>query len=158
MYFEYLPSGISIGINDDIESRLVSLAKIPTVMAIYRLISEGKLKKDTQLTIRPQDINRDFGSAWQKGAGSQMTVQEAINLTLTESDNTTHNMLLGVLPRGDLDRVYNSLDIPLHTEEQHPVISPKNYSSILHSLFLSSYLPEQYSNEIIAILTKSKFR
>jgi beta-lactamase class A len=37
------------------------------------------------------------------------------------------------------------------------VITPKGYSSILRSLYLSSYLTENSSNEILEILTQTAF-
>src|SRR4051812_43641694 len=40
LYFEYLPSGVSIGVNDKQEFILVSLLKVPVVMAVYRNVEQ----------------------------------------------------------------------------------------------------------------------
>jgi beta-lactamase class A len=61
------------------------------------------------------------------------------------------------LPEGAIDRVFDALDIPKHREGEYSVISPKNYSSILRSLYLSSYLRREDSNGILDILTQTKF-
>ena len=66
-------------------------------------------------------------------------------------------MLLDALPKNALDDVADYLDIPKEKQENFIVISPKNYSSILRSLYLSSYLQESSSSEIIDILTKTTF-
>lgn len=39
IYFEFLPSGNSIGINEKDQYRVSSLAKVPNVMGIYKKIS-----------------------------------------------------------------------------------------------------------------------
>ena len=157
VYFEYLPSGISIGVNDKLEARLASLIKIPVVMAVYRQIEEGKLTKGQILTVGNNDINKLFGDLWKRGAGSQITVEEAVRLSLADSDNTATRTLVSALPQGAIDDVFDSLDIPKDKTGDLPVISPKNYSSILRALYLSSYLTKQNSNEIIEILTGTKF-
>lgn len=156
-YFEYFPSGISIGVNDQEEARLVSLAKVPTVMAVYRQINLGNLQPEQLLIVSKGDINKEFGDLWKRGEGAQITLEEAIALALTDSDNTAHNLLLRVVSPSDIKAVYDSLDIQLGQENGLPLATPKGYSSILRSLYLSSYLPRQYSNEILEILTRTKF-
>lgn len=157
-YFEYLPSGISIGVNDQEEVRLVSLAKVPTIMAVYRQINLENLKPEQILKVSREDINKDSGDLWKRGEGVQITLEEAINLTLTESDNTAHNLLLRLIQPEDINAVYDSLDIQVRQEDGFPVVTPKSYSSILRSLYLSSYLSQQYSNEILELLTQTKFK
>ncbi len=156
-YFEYLPSGTSIGVNDQMEIRIASLIKVPIVMAVYKEIEQGNLSKDGQLTLSKNDINKDFGNLWERGEGAKIEVDEAVDLALTKSDNTAARVLNSNLPEGAVDRVYDSLDIPKNFKDDHPIISPKNYTSILRSLYLSSYLTRDSSNEILDKLTKTEF-
>lgn len=158
VYFEYLPSGTSIGVNNDIEVRLASLIKIPVVMAIYKQIERGNLKKDQTLTIREEDIDKLFGNLWKKGSGAKISVEEAVRISLVESDNTATKTLASALPERALDDIFDNLDIPKDTQGTLFVISPKNYSSILRSLYLSSYLTKDHSNEILEILTQTNFK
>lgn len=157
VYFEYLPSGTSIGVNDKMEVRLASLIKIPVIMAVYKQIEAGKLKKDQVLTIGESDINKLFGDLWKRGAGAKVTVEELVKLSLIDSDNTATRTLVSSLPRGAIDDVFDSLDIPKDKAGNLPIISPKNYSSILRALYLSSYLKKQDSNEILEVLTTTQF-
>lgn len=157
VYFEYLPSGSSIGINDMEEIRLASLSKVPTAMEIYKEITRNALREDQLLTVEKKYIDKQFGSLWEKGAGYKIRLEEAVKLSLTESDNTAHNLLLSLLTKKNIDEVYDSLDIPRNVVNDFPSISPKNYSSILRSLYLSSYIPEKYSNKILAILTETQY-
>lgn len=157
VYFEYLPSGVSIGVNDTVEVNLASLLKVPVVMAVYKQIESGKIKKSNVIEIKEEHLDQRFGEGWKMGEGTKLTVEHAITLALTESDNTASNVLLSSLPDGAIDDVFDSLDIPKDTKGSFHFISPKSYSSILRSLYLSSYLSNVFSNEIITLLTKTKF-
>lgn len=157
VYFEYLPSGTSIGVNDGLETHLASLMKIPLMMGIYKQLERGELKKDTVLTIKQEHLDERFGALWQRGEGTTLTVEEAVRLTLVESDNTSSNVLLAKLLPTDIDRVFDSLDVPKRKEGKFHILSPKSYASILRSLYLSSYLTQASSNEILDILTKTAF-
>ena len=157
VYFEYLPSGTSIGVNENLEFQLASLIKIPVVMGIYKLIEEGALKRSDTITLTKEAIDKRYGSLWQKGEGYQIKVLDAIIYSLAESDNTASNLLLLKSPQA-INAVFDSLDIPIDIEEGSLIISPKNYSSIFRSLYLSSYLDHQESNEILEILTQTAFK
>lgn len=156
IYFEYLPSGVSIGINEKDTFVLASLLKVPLVMAVYKQIEKGALKPDDILTIQEKNLDTKFGDLWKRGIGAKVTVQEAIRLALIDSDNTAKSLLFTTLPQGRLEDVFDYLDIPKEFGEI-PVVTPKNYSSILRSLYLSSYLPKKDSNEILELLTQTKF-
>lgn len=157
VYFEYLPSGTSIGVNEKMEVRLASLIKIPVVMAVYKQIERGRINKNQLLTVSEMDINKDFGDLWKRGIGTKITVDEAVRLSLIDSDNTATRTLVSALPKGVIDEVFDSLDIPKNTNNGLPVISPKNYTSILRSLYLSSFLTKKDSNEILAFLAETHF-
>lgn len=47
VYFEYLPSGISIGVNDREEVQLASLSKVPLAMAILKKVEKKKFHLKT---------------------------------------------------------------------------------------------------------------
>lgn len=157
VYFEYLPSGTSIGVNDQMEVRLASLIKVPTVMAVYKDIEAGNLSLNTAVTMQKEDIDQRFGNLWRRGVGTRLTIRETININLVESDNTATRILVRHLSEGAIDAVFDSLDLPKERENGAAVISPKSYASILRSLYLSSYLDRQHSNEILDILTRTNF-
>lgn len=160
VYFEYLPSGISIGVNEKEEIPLASLVKIPTVMKIYELIRDGVIKKTDTITLTEQMLDNTFGDLWKKGIGYEISVEEAINMTLTQSDNTAHNALLKFLDSSVDLAVYNTLDIRLMKEENGqyaPYGSAKSMTSVFKNLYFSSYLQPEESSEILEKLTKSTF-
>jgi len=67
LYFEYLPSGTSIGINEKNEVRLSSLSKIPTAMAIYAKIKAGALSKDQEIIIEENLLTQNLALFGKKG-------------------------------------------------------------------------------------------
>jgi len=155
VYFEYLPSGISIGVNEKEEFFPASLLKVPIAMAVYKNIEERKIHKNTVIAIKPAYIDASSGEIWKAGAGATITVDTAIRETLIASDNTAKNALLSVLSKEDIEFVFDSLDIDKASYENNTFITAKNYASVLRSLYLSSYLTKEHSNEILQILTNS---
>lgn len=158
VYFEYLPSGVSIGVNEKENFILASLLKVPLAMAAHQQMEAKKLSREQLLTIVREDLDDNFGTLWKRGVGGQASVEEAIRLMLTESDNTAKNTLFRALPDGAVEDVFNALDIPRERPETQVVVTPKNYSSVLRSLYLSSYVPQETSNEILRLLTQTIFR
>ncbi len=156
-YFEYLPSGTSIGVNDKEEIKLVSLSKVPLVMSIFKKIEKGKMSLSDILTVKKEHLDERFGNLWKKGEGTKLSVEELIKLALVESDNTAYNVLFDQLTPQEVNGVYEGLDIQISKEGEHMLVSPKSYSSILRSLYLSSFLSEENSNRILEILTKTAF-
>jgi beta-lactamase class A len=158
LYFEYLPSGVSVGVNEKIETKIVSLIKIPVVMGIYKEIERGNLDKDQYLTITEQNIDKRYGNLWERGVGTKITLIDTIRYALIYSDNTASVMLGELLPSSTFDEVMNNLEI-ISTEEADGqlIISPKSFSSVLKSLYLSSYLEKEHSQEILQILTETIF-
>lgn len=155
-YFEYLPSGTSIGVNEKNQFIPASLIKVPIVMAVYKKIELGKLHRNDFITMEERYKDPTSGSMWERENGSQIAVKDAIDKTLDESDNTAKNILLSLLNRDEISFVFDSLDLDIGSKtEQESVISPKNYASILRSLYLSSYLNRESSNEILEILSQA---
>lgn len=157
VYFEYLPSGTSVGVNEKDTFVTASLLKVPFIMGVYKRIEQGAIRKDDVITVSEQDIDPYFGSLWKKGAGTKLTVKEAIDLALRESDNTAVRALDSTLSQDLVHEVYDALDIPGDLTVELPVVSPKNYSSVLRCLYLSCYLSADTSQEILDTMTHSIF-
>lgn len=159
IYFEYLPSGTSIGINDREEIKLASLSKVPLVMSIYKKIEKGQMSQNDILVIKKEHLDQQFGNLWEKGEGTNLSVEELVKLSLIESDNTAYNVLFDQLTAREINEVYDGLDIQVtqDSEGNRTLASPKSYSSIFRSLYLSSFLSEENSSHILEILTQSLF-
>ncbi len=157
VYFEYLPSGISIGVNDREEFKLASLSKVPLVMSVLKKIEKKQMSLDDIVAIKKENMDEKFGDLWKRGEGTKMSIRELIEEALINSDNTAYYTLFSLLTAEEVVDVYYNLEIEVSSKETDPVVSPKSYSSIFRSLYLSSYLSEENSSYILDILTRTSF-
>lgn len=158
LYFEYLPSGTSIGINEKTEYFSASLIKVPVVMAYFRQKEESGLNIDqTTVQIQENEIDKEYGTLWKRGAGAKIEFQEAVKLALTESDNTALLVIANNVQQQYFEDVYQGLDIDYQEKDQRVMITPKQYSSILKALYLSSVLSKESSQAILTMMTKTNF-
>jgi beta-lactamase class A len=157
IYFEYLPSGISIGVNEKEEVPIASLSKVPIAMSIMKKVEQGTIALTDILTIEKKHLDSKFGTLWKKGEGATFSVEELVTFSLVESDNTANDLLFSQLTPTEINAVYENFDIDVNTKDTIQKISPKSYSSIFRSLFLSSFLSEEHSSYILDILTRTAF-
>ena len=157
IYFEYLPTGVSIGINATEEFHQASLFKLPVVMAYFNQMENLKKYDDPVVTLQQKDLDQEFGDLWKRGAGYRIKISDAIKLALTESDNTAIKLIVPRITEQNFNEVYSSLDIDLQTDKEGAIITTKGYSSILKALYFSSVLEEKNSQYILDLLTKTKF-
>lgn len=157
LYFEYLPTGSSVGHNSDKEMKLASLSKVPVVMAVYNEMEQGKIKPGQMIAIRQEHLSDEFGSLYKRGAGSTVSLEEAVSLALRESDNTAANALASLLQGNAFEDVFDQFDLPKKVVDTYPVLTPKSYSSMLRSLYLSTYINKEHSSHVLSELAKSVF-
>ena len=157
LYFEYLPTGTSIGINEKEEFFAASLFKLPVVMAYLHQKERLKKEDDPVVTIAPNQLDDRFGDLWTKGAGYKIGLGEAVKLALTQSDNTAARLLGPFIDEKDFSEIYEGLDIDLRLSDKGAVLTTKNYSSILKALYFSAVLSKEHSQQILEYLNESKF-
>src|SRR5664279_2502294 len=78
LYFEYLPTGTTIGINENSEFTAASLLKVPVVMAYYYKKERLGLTDDPIVTIKKSELNSQFGDLYKRGAGAQINLGDAV--------------------------------------------------------------------------------
>ncbi len=157
IYFEYLPTGTSIGVNEKQEFHAASLFKVPVIMAYYKQRERMHMTNDPVLEIKEEHLDNEFGTLYQKGAGHKIKMSEAIRLSLEESDNTAAKMIASGVQEADFNEVYNGVDIDLLADQNGAILTPKNYSSILKALYFSAVLEKESSSAILNYLANSKF-
>lgn len=161
LYFEYLPSGISIHINEENTSIAASLMKVPIVMTLYKQASEGKIDLDKKVALKEEWLNSEYGSLYKKGEGYELTIREAAKLTLRDSDNTAILLIydqIGPDAVNDSGGVVNFLDLEYDlTSDERVMIGAQSYSSILKCLYLACYNSKEDSQEILQYLTESTY-
>lgn len=161
VYYEYLPSGVSININEKNESVAASLMKLPIVMNLYKAAELGKVKLDDKVTLRQEWLNSDYGDLYKKGAGYELTIREAAALTLRNSDNTALMAIWDSVSKANLDKSDQALyylDVDYNVlKDESVLIGARSYSSILKCLYLSCFNSKDHSNEILHELSGSSF-
>lgn len=156
-YFEYLPTGTSVGVNEKEEFYAASLFKLPVIMSYFRQQERLKERSDPVLTIQEEDIDKEFGDLWKKGTGYKLKMSEAIKLAISDSDNTAIRLVVPQITENDFEHVYQALDIDLRRDNDGARLTTKGYASILKALYFSSVLEKEDSQEILDLLTKTKF-
>lgn len=156
-YFEYLPTGSSLGVNEKLEFKSASLIKLPIVMAYYNHEERAGLESDPVVTIEPRHIDVGFGDLGKNGLGKTIRLSDAIRLMLTESDNTAGKIVTDYVTREDFEDVYEGVDIDLQKQDNQTILTTKQYASILKALYFSSVLNEDHSQKILKLLTETKF-
>jgi beta-lactamase class A len=158
IYFEYLPTGTSVGVNDRIEFYTASLIKVPVAMAYYHHQKSNGITEHPMLTIQEHNFGKAFGNLWKRGAGTKISADETIKIMLTESDNTAYSMLVDYIDPEDMQYVFDGLDLPAKSGERNQIImNVKSYSSILKALYFSAIVSKDNSQHILELLTKTKF-
>lgn len=156
-YFEYLPDGTSIRNGADQELIAASLIKVPLVMNLYKAAELGRINLDQTVTITEGELDNAYGDLYKQGAGTKITLRQAVEKILRDSDNTaTHvvfDRMQGVLKYDEESLA--RLDVDQNLENGQAVINARSYASVLKGLYFSSYLEKEDSQQILDYLTQS---
>lgn len=155
LYFDYIPTSTTIGINQRESFSLASLLKIPVAIAVYDKIADKTLNLSDTITLTSDMLNTHYGTLWKKGAGTVLTVEEALQYLLKESDNTASEALMSRVSSEEMGRVFIEFDMPTLREEDRLVVTPKGYTSILRSLYFSTHLEPEHSEKILETMVGS---
>lgn len=172
IYFDYLNNGSWVGLNERDQFAAASLVKVPLAMAIYRAVETDKLSLDQKYILDELDLDGNFGDLYKKGAGVEFSVEELIDVMLSQSDNTARAALYSILRKvGEEDPLY-AIYTTLGWEVEPAAILPGadqveglNYNKInlklLSNMFLAlynaSYLSLEHSEKILEFLSDTPF-
>lgn len=161
LYFEYLPTGTSIRVGRDERRVAASLIKLPFAMETYYAKEKGLIDFNTEYTLSDEMLDTEFGDLYKRGAGTQLTLKEALEIMLKDSDNTALNLVAkaveGVVQPEE--GPFNFLDADFVQNDDLTVsLTPRAYSSFLKCLYFSCYLDKSDSQEILHLLTESHLR
>jgi beta-lactamase class A len=162
-YFEYLPDGINIRNGQDNVSQAASLMKVPVVMDLYKLAEQGQLSLSSTVSVEPVDIDPDptWGNPTHLKIGNSITLQQAAQITLKYSDNTTLNLIKGRIDPliDDTSDAIRNLDISYTVtgpaSDEQVSISAQSYSSVLKCLYFACFNTPQDSSQILGLLIGS---
>ncbi|MFZ2154359.1 MAG: serine hydrolase [Candidatus Moraniibacteriota bacterium] len=155
IYFEFLNTGANIAVNKDMAIWPASLMKIPIAMAVMKKIEDGKWQLNSEMILYQEDRDERFGEMYKKPVGGRFTVEELLREMLIKSDNTARGILIRNLDTGDIEEVLNHLGIEdiYNTENE---ITGKKYSIFWRSLYNSSFLSEEHSQQLVEMMAHSE--
>ncbi|MCU0678137.1 MAG: class A beta-lactamase-related serine hydrolase [Candidatus Pacebacteria bacterium] len=164
LYFEYLPTGANIVVNNDRAMWPASLIKIPVAMAALKKVERGEWKLTNELVILDEDKDASFGSLYEQPTGTTMTIEALLRATLIDSDNTAHFVLLRNLSANELEDAFFHLGLEevLEKLKSNPTadaednrMTAKTYSVFFRSLYNATYLSAPYAELFLTFLLES---
>jgi beta-lactamase class A len=93
IYIKSLDTGEEIAINADKSMDTMSAIKIPLLVDAYRLIDAGKINPADRFTMKTADKRFGTGVLRTLNDGLSLTVHDAIELMIIQSDNTGTDMM-----------------------------------------------------------------
>lgn len=160
LYFEYLPTGTSVRVNPETRYRAASLIKLPVAMELFKVKEQGKISLDNKIQLKQEWLNDGYGELYKKGVGYELTLNDAVQILLRESDNTALRAILDTTTPAlsDDDRALSALDIELKVSQDGAIdIGTRSYASFLKCLYFACYNNLEDSQKILELLTETSF-
>ena len=88
-----------------------SLIKLPVMVAYYQMIHEGKLDPKSTVILTAADKKTGSGVLERLDNGATITLQDAVNLMITLSDNTATNLVLDRMGTSHAERLAQVNDL-----------------------------------------------
>jgi beta-lactamase class A len=92
-----LDTGETLLVDADTRFPTASVIKLAVMAEVYQQIAEGRLKRDTTLSLADDMKVGGSGVLGRLHAGTPLTVPDLLALMITVSDNTATNMLIGLV-------------------------------------------------------------
>ena len=159
VYLESLSKQNAVIVGDTGQHNTKSLMKLPLVMSLYKADELGLLQLSKTIELTSDEIDRDYGDLWKKGAGHKLTLQEAAKLALQDSDNTAMNAINdhvnAAMPRSE--RAYNAMDLDMRVEHGDAFMTTEAYATVFRCLHASCYNDKQDSKQILELMEHTSF-
>jgi len=100
-----LATGETVAVNADVRFPTASLIKVAVMVEAYHQITEGKLRRDTKVTLHDSEKAGDETVPLNMlHDGVQLTIADLLNLMIAYSDNTATNLLVRLVGTANVDR------------------------------------------------------
>lgn len=151
------------GINDDETYYMASLLKTPLVIGGFKLaeVEPKVLEQVIPYTGVPNLYgNQVIQSGEMLKVGESYTVKDLMYRSVVYSDNTAAQILFDYFPEEFLSKIMQALGIQIKRPdgEVENLITARTYANLFRVLYNASYLTKEYSNEILGMLTETKFK
>lgn len=157
LYFEFLNTGANISINQNERIFPASLAKLPLALLVMKKIEDGSWNWDLKLTAGDENLNSGSGQLYKEGYGAKFEIKRLMEELLTNSDNTAYRILKNNTTLEERRELAEEIGLGDLFEDQGKV-SAKEYSRLLRTLYVASYLSRENSQLVLDLLSKNNFK
>lgn len=157
LFLQNAKTGAWLGINEKEGYNLASLLKIPIMMAVLKKVDREEIKLNDTIELTQEDLDKNAGNLYKKGAGFKITVWDLIKEMILSSDNTAKNALKRNLSDAEINAIFTHVGIPnpynSNTEES---VTPRGYIRMFKSLYYSTFLSPELSEKALDITTDTQ--
>jgi beta-lactamase class A len=172
-----LDTGETVLVNPDTRFPTASAIKTAVMVEVYHQLAEGRLGKQTRVTLTDEVKVGGSGVLQHLGAGLSLSVPDLVTLMMTLSDNTATNMLIALVGTANVDRrlaAYGLVDTKLfrptfrggHADvapELEPefglgMSTPRELARLMELIVEGKVVSRSASDEMMAVLERQQHR
>lgn len=182
VWYRDLNNGPTVGVNEKVSYNPASLLKILIAMAYYKQAESDEALLSQEITYKGEyEDKRNFPIEGNENKtllkDNTYTIKDLLQKMLSYSDNVSQYFLtydvadkvsdsikvntiekLGLSwEKSESEDLTSLLDYWVKDTDMDFLISAKEYSSILRILYNASYLDDEYSNEVLNLISKSDY-
>lgn len=163
-----LDNGLEIAIKQDERLPSASLAKVPIMSACFYAAREQRVDLLEKLRLRAGDIVYGSGLLKHESPGKELTVEELLELMISESDNTATNMLIDRIGFAYLNGTFKTLGLEDTNVDRHMMdfrsrkkgienfTSAKDIAKLLQEIYKQNLVDKEYSCKALELLKRQK--
>lgn len=164
VYLRNLETSTWMGIDEHEEYRPGSLYKVPMMITYLKQAQLHSDLLDRQILfegVKNQVLPTQTYTSASIEAGKSYSVKELLRYMIVHSDNQAQWLLVQHMDMDVMDRLFIDMGVgvPLLRENNRTMsISARNFSTFMRTLFNSSYLPTEYSEFAMSMLSDTQFQ
>jgi len=156
-FLQDIQTGSWLGINERTGYVPASLLKVPIMISILKKVEREEIKLTDKIELIKNDLDKNSGKVYLKGAGTKITYWELIKEMILSSDNTSKNALKRQLSDSEINAIFTHVGISNpYILQNGQVVTPRGYARILKSLYYSTYLSSDLSEKALDLMTDTE--
>lgn len=158
IFLKDLDTGAWLGINENDTYKLWGLSKISVVATLLKKVERRQLSLHRIVSLTPEEVQAEISLCPECNINTNgMPMKELINRIIELSDNTASGILGRCIEAEEFQECLQATGLPtaLPNEPRNhvPDVSPKQFTSLLKSLYYSSYLQPPFSELILSLMS-----
>lgn len=156
VYMRDLNTGHWTGVNEDDTYEPSSMLKVGILMADLKLAQSNPQFLNELRPYKHTDSAVQYYKPSRTLPDGSYTVQQLLNAMIVNSDNNAADALYADNQKGFAE-LYRAMRLPNPPQDPGDFMSAKSYSSIFRTLYNSTYLPWEVSEQTLKLLSQTDF-